>query len=48
MQGRDDLGAFADRGSDPFDRFGADVADGENAAAARFQRMAIQAGIRAR
>ncbi len=45
MQRRDDLRAFADRGSDAFDRFGADVADGENAAAARLQRMAIAAGI---
>ena len=40
VQRRDHLRAFADRGGDALDRAGADVADGEDAAAVGLQRVA--------
>ena len=45
MQRGDDLRAFADRRSNAFDRFCADVADGENATLACLQNVAVMAGI---
>ena len=39
------LRAVADRGRDALDRAGADVADGEDAAAAGFQRIAVVARL---
>src|SRR6476469_4969100 len=41
----DDLRAVADRGGDTLDRAGADVADGEHAAAAGLQRQALVAKV---
>src|ERR1700722_1387439 len=41
MERRDDLRSLSDGGSNPLDRVGPDVADGEDAAPARFQRLTI-------
>ena len=48
MQSGDHLGAVADRRGDPLDRAGADVADGEDAAPAGFERQSAVAGARRR
>src|SRR5216683_933055 len=45
MQRRHHLRALADRGGDPLDRTGTDVADSKDAAATGFQRTAIASGV---
>ena len=48
VQRGDHLGAFADGGGDALDRSGAHVADGEDAVAARLQRMTPRSEVGAR
>jgi hypothetical protein len=45
MQRRNNLCALTDGRSNALDGFRADISDGEDAAPAGFQRMAIAAGI---
>ena len=45
MYRRHDLRTLADRRSNPFDRPGADIADGENTGTSSFQLTTIAAGI---